>query len=85
MVSEFVRSLHKFVEFIMVRFVRGCLVQFSKSGTPHGQPSAWPPLCNNPGFTVQALRQILMEFLSFEMPLVKQSIKAGHYQANFLG
>lgn len=25
-----------------------------------------------------------MEFLSFEMPLVKQSIKAEHYQANFL-
>ena len=42
MVSEFVRSLHKFVKFIMVRFVRGCPVQFGKSGTPHGQPSARP-------------------------------------------
>ena len=45
--------------------------------------------CNNPGFTVgfslclavRALRQMLMEFLRFEMPVVKHSIKDRQAQA----
>ena len=47
---------------------------------PYIQPSGrMVSLCNNPGFIVRELgRQMLMEFLSFEMPMVKKSIKAKH-------